>query len=948
MDRPFDVMATDELWSGVVQSVLGEAQFQSLAHGQPVSISGLDVPEGRRVMLYDWKIASNDPYVLASYTQSHSVLIPTEGELDFTSLKEACAGLGCIGIGAHQLGITTVATMDINPKAVYIQTLNKVPNALHGDVLRPADRFRLHVTPQPLRCWISSGFPCQPLSTQGDMKGQQDSRSGAFFASLQLAWEQGAAGLLLECVPGAAHADYVQQGLQKLAWSLGWSICQRILHLHHAWPCKRTRWWALLAPRPYVPLQISDLPNFPEMHHVVALFPHWPIWPPQEEGLLQVTDNELAMYSSPTYGSDIRHLQSNQPCPCILHSYASVLQACPCGCREYPFSPQRLVQGGVRGFYIRSSRTGQLRHLHVREAAAMCAIPPTMVFPGSGRDCLCFVGQSASPMQALWMWANFFRVVVPDALDPQYYVTAYIMHLFKEIHGGFLFDELPAQVQFRRQGEQDDQMRRTPSTTIAQWKKAEQKLQGWGCKIAIADEQGPLPDHHLLQSEALLGSYTMTVLQKQQVAPLPQGTVGHCLRLSDGAIHASNMAVGSFLFQLVDGLQLPHDVEWIDEFTQELIPLDTRLWSSTSLVQAGGRQIQAAGWTHTGLGNFCLDWMARKIIRQTSTNALWMPSQMATLLLTEPDFSSYLLPWATILLHAPTFTCVAVDGHWVLLRLTAQETMLLVDCWDGLQKHIGSDQMPGLFAVCGRLGLRPMLLQHHCRVQQTLPMTCGAVALLHLALELHHITDTSPVLELSLHKTLHDHFFQYDILTAMGPNGLGKGGDTTLLWTLRDILEAHGVPASRTEERANLAVSKIGAVRIQEALNARNQWAALKALGSQPKINFMWVKPDELEVQIKNKAQAKFRIQTSNKKQAQSNRGPVSSHQVDPTMLKLLPEAFVTEDGHSVAQIDISQVEAHRAGLAYGTLEDAAPFLREDRSISFDGFGHPYHYTHPS
>ena len=147
--------------------------------------------------------------------------------------------------------------------------------------------------------------------------------------------------------------------------------------------------------------------------------------------------------------------------------------------------------------------------------------------------------------------------------DPQYYVTAYIMHLFKEIHGGFLFDELPAQVQFRRQGEQDDQMRRTPTTTIAQWKKAEQKLQGWGCKIAIADEQGPLPDHHLSSNlKALLGTYTMTVLQKQQVAPLPQGTVSHCLRLSDGTIHASNMAVGSFLFQLVDGVQLPHDVEW--------------------------------------------------------------------------------------------------------------------------------------------------------------------------------------------------------------------------------------------------------------------------------------------------------------------------------------------------------------------------------------------------
>ena len=74
---------------------------------------------------------------------------------------------------------------------------------MHGDV---QDRFRLHTTPAPFRRWLSSGFPCQPLSTQGDMKGQLDPRSDVFYGTLRAAWEQQAGGLLLECVSGAGTA----------------------------------------------------------------------------------------------------------------------------------------------------------------------------------------------------------------------------------------------------------------------------------------------------------------------------------------------------------------------------------------------------------------------------------------------------------------------------------------------------------------------------------------------------------------------------------------------------------------------------------------------------------------------------------------------------------------------------------------------------------------------
>ena len=50
-----------------------------------------------------------------------------------------------------------------------------------------------------------------------------------------MVWEQDSYGLLLECVPGAMHASFVQEELQKLAWSMGKSLYEQLLHLDQAW-----------------------------------------------------------------------------------------------------------------------------------------------------------------------------------------------------------------------------------------------------------------------------------------------------------------------------------------------------------------------------------------------------------------------------------------------------------------------------------------------------------------------------------------------------------------------------------------------------------------------------------------------------------------------------------------------------------------------------------------
>ena len=261
------------------------------------------------------------------------------------------------------------------------------------------DRHRFHECHDAPRCLLLSGFPCQPLSRQGDQKGQDDPRTKVFHAVLKSAWEQQAAGLILECVPAALKAPHIQHGLQKLGASLGMDIVQRVLNLHVTWPCRRTRWWCLIIPNKYQLAELNAMPTSPQMQAVQSLFREWPLWPTDIEDELTLNEEEHAVFGNPAFGDDVRHLRRNEPAPCLLHSYGSVLQACPCGCRG-PFSKIRLMRDGVRGYYI-IGRNGQARFLHATEATFLCSLRPSMIFPAGPRSSLCLVGQCAAPLQAL-------------------------------------------------------------------------------------------------------------------------------------------------------------------------------------------------------------------------------------------------------------------------------------------------------------------------------------------------------------------------------------------------------------------------------------------------------------------------------------------------------------------------------------------------------------------
>lgn len=205
--------------------------------------------------------------------------IPEESSIDWGAVKEVCAGIGCMGLAASHMGLRVLASLEWNPKvASHLRQTTDNGEVLLGDVSNPADQARPHAAGGPVRGVLMSGFPCQPLSTQGDGKGAGDDRSNAFHSTLQVMWRQQMAAMVLECVPKSLEADYVQKSIQQLAWSMGMDVHQRILHLNLAWPNMRTRWWCIMTFKDFQIEHFPDMPCSGKAPVVGDILQVWPCW----------------------------------------------------------------------------------------------------------------------------------------------------------------------------------------------------------------------------------------------------------------------------------------------------------------------------------------------------------------------------------------------------------------------------------------------------------------------------------------------------------------------------------------------------------------------------------------------------------------------------------------------------------------------------------------------
>ena len=922
-----------ERWSGIVHVLDDEAR--TLAHGQQIRM-----PEGfptGKAMIYEAKVDFHSTSIdLCLDDVARYVCIPADECITMGAMKEVCSGLGCISMAAEFLGIRAVASMDINEKAVNTMWQNGGKQALLGDITKAADRYVLHITPSPLRGILAAGFPCQPLSRQGDMLGQADVRSLVFYATTRITWEQQMAAALLECVPGAMSSGYVQHELQKLSSSMGMFIYQRILNLSKFWPNSRTRWWCLLVIRPIQIPHIPDLPNNEEMRHVEHLFKLWPIWNEEVERELALREDELALYHDPAMGDDQRHLCQNKPCPCFLHSYGNLLDKCPCGCRQGPMSWQRLQQGGARGFYVISQSTGKPRYLAAAEACALATIPSGLEFE-SQRLGLAFVGQSAAPVQAIWMMAHLQKATVKPDLNPETMLYAWTAERLRELWGTVTFpmepDTMKLQV-WNNDALLTTDLKISQGSLAGHLKKAETKLQGHDLTVKILDGMGTIPDNHKLHMAPATGCYVLWEQAKKQSQPLPSMEIDLVVH-HDGATSHVPIQMGAFVFEGLSKLHIhPGSGSLQDEHGQPL-DWDQRVYGTMELQLFRQHAFGESTKVSMGLNDYGIDSTAFQMIDSSGKAGMyWIPAIWSTRMFADMKNDAGACLWLPAALHGHLLTCVCWDNHWVLVHAHVQGTLLNVEIWDGLMKVDLNRAMKLALTIKDRLAIRTLSVQVRCEFSQQYSFTCGTVALMHLAHILDHWMAWQPHDELQWHVYLLVKFAKLGNLTGLGLDHTQE--EKEVIWKLREILEEKGVPTDHTEERAHHALAKIGLSKLQQALASRNIWASLKSLGSAPRINFLWVKPAELDMQIRKKAQDKFQVASSSKKTGRGKKSPVQDL-ADPNDLQLIAGTFVDENEEDCKQIALAEVGSNRSGIAFVHLSDAAPYLQGTESLSLGG-----------
>ena len=192
------------------------------------------------------------------------------------------------------------------------------------------------------------------------------------------------------------------------------------------------------------------------------------------------------------------------------------------------------------------------------------------------------------------------------------------------------------------------------------------------------------------------------------------------------------------------------------------------------------------------------------------------------------------------------------------MELKVHGEILHVHHWDGID-HFGKKQIIDFTDKARQtLAIRTSVITYGTLVSQVNADTCGAVALEDLDIRLGLWTED----DFPDENLLHHHLLEQHLVSTLYGRGWGIGEEEILTLPARELLHQDGVPENRSEKRVMLAMKKLGADKIREAMGSKNAWGALKALGSMPKHNFLWAKPDELDRLIKMRASSKFKVST--------------------------------------------------------------------------------------
>ena len=369
--------------------------------------------------------------------------------------------------GIVSCGMTVRATNDLQTTNCEFQTKQGFSEVIEGDVNSVEVMAALHAA-HGSPVLLSGGFSCQPWSALGDKAGMRDPRSRSLIGTLRTGYFLRAFAIQLECVVEASRDEEVRAVINEYCQLTHFRQSEITLSLETIMPTKRNRWWCMLTNATLPKLQLTPLPCLsrpPVLGDVIPVCPAWPSKHMQQLELDQYETRKFAEFG----GLDQNMVKHNGVVRTALHGSANQLTPCPCQCRKYPMSEERLKAKGMFGALVRiageySTTMGQLpktRHLHPWE---MCVIhggiPEYDWYPM--RYSIAALGQMASPVQSCWvtghllaacdiamdqpvrlpeehLWNHFCRFAQAIATtQPQVHGTEGFQQYMQEVRGNLL------------------------------------------------------------------------------------------------------------------------------------------------------------------------------------------------------------------------------------------------------------------------------------------------------------------------------------------------------------------------------------------------------------------------------------------------------------------------------------------------------------------------------
>eukprot|EP00438_Fugacium_kawagutii_P022222 Skav203955 [mRNA] locus=scaffold391:469362:472634:+ [translate_table: standard] len=882
---------------------------------------------GQTCSLLDFTVVGiQDSHVILTSTDTSQVLFHS-GQSYPARAVELCCGLGGLSTGAEAAGLKVVAGVDTSAWAAHVFSLNHAAEALVGSVASASVRAELFHKLGGHSVGFLMGFPCPPFSSRGDRRGFGDQRAWTLVHGLDLVYLLDGQFLILECTPHVESYEGVVQFLESFAEVMSFAWKSKILHLDEAWPTRRTRWWCAMVPAVVGDrLCLSELPRAAHLQRISSLLPVWPQWDVAAEAQLCWDHHEFLFHERYAVISDLL-LQMDSTCPTLLHSLGHLDRGCPCGCRSHGLSHERLLRDGISAVAAQCAHSDGLRHLHPLEAGLLCSLPPTFLFPKL-REALPLVGQTAAPLQALWIAAALREAfhaldpVPPPLVDPfrcfvefQSKLQCLAFHLWPTARTA-----VPRSVRLRF-GSCILVIQAEPLATVDHLITAQKALGGWGDRIAVTHQDVPVPRHAILRSTV----YDVHTSIPCQLAPIPSGTVSYCLVL-DGRVWAGVVQVGSLVSELLStlgfvyspGLRVVTDVgalTWGD-----------RVWHGFS----GHLLLQAAGPSDNGLTHLQLESEAFKLLQRASlpTGFVLLPILEVSALLEMDSFSAERALSAMLLPRTQkVFGIFWFDHHWAAFSF--DRTSARAAYYDGL---CGFAEAPArhLIHLVSLIWNEPLyVVQSVSLVAQTGGVHCGIIALVHLGAFLHLWTSFTEDRALHWFDSLSSQASSIGGLRAAGNADYSKAHSLLL-----EELPKHGVPLDACASRAALALKRLGIAPILRAFEGKHPWQALKSLGNQQDRPFVFVQHDELEKHID--ARAYNKKAPMNKQPKKTDRHPSKHVALTPALVQLHPGVFVDDHDDDLVQISVDAFSPTARGMAIVTAEQALRFLVDNKKLSMD------------